>query len=494
MYNGIGLATSRGSGTNGYVTRNMAYINPNKMGGPQQRSQNSLFPDENKAKLKKANPQILEHERKRKVEAELFELKFKLQDEGKTEDEIDSIITLKRTELYSRLERDSSDNLRAKRQLGTGDALVDSHEAREAQERKNDAFRNAMRLERSATYREDVTESEMVAFNPELKQKLKQEIHREREERRQALERRDAEEKHKREKRAKSYSSDDDRSKKSKRHDSDEDKPKKKSRFDDAPNDEQEMLKLMEERKAKEEQARKKRARSYSSSSSEDSSDDERRSRSKRQTDSEEMPKKKSKFDDAPDDEPMTYGEAALLREQLLLARLKPKESTVEQPTPAEQSKEEPQAKTNDSRSSRDDYRERRRDDKQEYPDRRRDDYRRSGRDYEPRDSRRGDRYRDRRDDYYRNDRRKDDRSPRRDERRRVDDDRGYYNKFREERSAREEAKDAKAEESKVKPRHDSPEDKPRQEKKQVKKSRSDSSSDSSDISSDSSSDDERRK
>ncbi|KAL0491406.1 pre-mRNA-splicing factor [Acrasis kona] len=175
MYNGIGLNTARGSGTNGYVSRNMAYINPNKTTG--QRSSSGLFPDVNKAKLKKANPHILEHERNRKIEAAVFELKFEMEETGKyTAEDIEKALQKCREEKTAELnfQKNESESFRDKRRLATGDAYVDSHEAREAQLRKNDNMKRALYIGRG---REDANEeeAEMLAFNPELRKKKRME-------------------------------------------------------------------------------------------------------------------------------------------------------------------------------------------------------------------------------------------------------------------------------------------------------------------------------
>ena len=67
MYNQIGLKTPRGSGTNGYVQRNLAFR--------QKRKPHSFRDDEERRppKVRVANPEILEHQRKRKVEVMLIE-------------------------------------------------------------------------------------------------------------------------------------------------------------------------------------------------------------------------------------------------------------------------------------------------------------------------------------------------------------------------------------------------------------------------------------
>ena len=95
MYNGIGLTTPRGrlvpdlfvalhrfshvlySGTNGYVVRNLSTL----------RSQHSAQDrasawDVAPPKHREPDAEILEHDRKRKVEVQCFELQLKLEDEG----------------------------------------------------------------------------------------------------------------------------------------------------------------------------------------------------------------------------------------------------------------------------------------------------------------------------------------------------------------------------------------------------------------------------
>lgn len=80
MYNGIGLATARGSGTNGYVQRNWAAIKKVK-------DQTSFKTDEELAKIDSAanrqpNQELLDHDRKRKIELKCIELEQSLEDQG----------------------------------------------------------------------------------------------------------------------------------------------------------------------------------------------------------------------------------------------------------------------------------------------------------------------------------------------------------------------------------------------------------------------------
>ena len=77
-YNGIGLQTPRGSGTNGYVQRSFAHIRRK----PQTPYSRDSDQDKPQTKTRKANPEILEHDRKREIEIRCLELQDKLEEEG----------------------------------------------------------------------------------------------------------------------------------------------------------------------------------------------------------------------------------------------------------------------------------------------------------------------------------------------------------------------------------------------------------------------------
>ncbi|XP_073156578.1 uncharacterized protein [Henckelia pumila] len=88
MYNGIGLQTARGSGTNGYVQTNKFFIKPRT---------NKVVMDSSKGfdsgqgmagVTRKPNKDILEHDRKRKIQLKLLVLEEKLIDQGYTDAEI----------------------------------------------------------------------------------------------------------------------------------------------------------------------------------------------------------------------------------------------------------------------------------------------------------------------------------------------------------------------------------------------------------------------
>lgn len=67
MYNNIGLTTPRGSGTNGYVTRNLSFV-------ANQKERVSYKPAVDMAKF--------EHERKRQIEVQCTKLQDTLEEQG----------------------------------------------------------------------------------------------------------------------------------------------------------------------------------------------------------------------------------------------------------------------------------------------------------------------------------------------------------------------------------------------------------------------------
>lgn len=80
MYNGIGLQTARGSGTNGYVTRNLAFVHTTKE-KVKYKTEDEINKLDSLAK-KKPNLEILDHERKRKLELRCLEFREELEDQG----------------------------------------------------------------------------------------------------------------------------------------------------------------------------------------------------------------------------------------------------------------------------------------------------------------------------------------------------------------------------------------------------------------------------
>ena len=80
MYNNIGLQTARGSGTNGYVQRNLSLLRSRK-----EKVEYHTQEDVDKLEqmnTKKPNQEILEHERKRQIELKCMELQDIMEEQG----------------------------------------------------------------------------------------------------------------------------------------------------------------------------------------------------------------------------------------------------------------------------------------------------------------------------------------------------------------------------------------------------------------------------
>lgn len=70
MYNGVGLQTARGSGTSGYVQKNMSYMAPGAK--PKQMDYGKILQQLKENPLpppRPPNKELIEHEQKRKIEA-----------------------------------------------------------------------------------------------------------------------------------------------------------------------------------------------------------------------------------------------------------------------------------------------------------------------------------------------------------------------------------------------------------------------------------------
>lgn len=81
MYNGIGLTTPRGSGTNGYVQRNLSSVRakrPREDRGNDEKDRERLENQLNR----QPNAEILEHQRKRQLEVKCAELQDMMEDQG----------------------------------------------------------------------------------------------------------------------------------------------------------------------------------------------------------------------------------------------------------------------------------------------------------------------------------------------------------------------------------------------------------------------------
>ncbi|PRP73952.1 hypothetical protein PROFUN_08145 [Planoprotostelium fungivorum] len=137
MYNGIGLTTARGSGTNGYVQRNLAHVNKNRVQGT---TYNSSLTERKAPVQRVANTEILEHERKRRIEVQVMEwarANGYLDREDLSEEALEDLLQKKREQLN----KDS-------RVSQTPMNLADSHHRAQQKEKEINKFRDALGIDK----------------------------------------------------------------------------------------------------------------------------------------------------------------------------------------------------------------------------------------------------------------------------------------------------------------------------------------------------------
>ncbi|TKA24070.1 Pre-mRNA-splicing factor CWC21 [Salinomyces thailandicus] len=97
MSSNVGLVTPRGSGTSGYVQRNLSHLKPRDPATTSRPSPQDL--DTLHHRQRQPDQEILEHDRKRAIEVKVFELRDRLEEEGIDEDSIDDQCDALRTQL-----------------------------------------------------------------------------------------------------------------------------------------------------------------------------------------------------------------------------------------------------------------------------------------------------------------------------------------------------------------------------------------------------------
>ncbi|KAG8860148.1 RNA-splicing factor [Tulasnella sp. 330] len=156
MFNGIGLTTPRGSGTNGYVQRNLSHLRPKD----DNYNRNANFDDLKGPRMREPDQGILDHERKRQVEVKCLELQVELEDKELPEEEIETQVSALRTRLL--------ENLSARQPPTSAKTLkaYDTHGLAVA--KKAELSRMALALGTSVNYQEG------DAFNKDKQEALKQ--------------------------------------------------------------------------------------------------------------------------------------------------------------------------------------------------------------------------------------------------------------------------------------------------------------------------------
>ncbi|TVY16249.1 Pre-mRNA-splicing factor CWC21 [Lachnellula arida] len=136
MSSNVGLSTPRGSGTSGYVQRNLAHLRPRDQGKPYSTDFDSM-----KHRQRQPDKEILEHDRKRDIEVKVFELRDRLEDEEVDEEEIETQTEALRRKLTKESERGGG-------QVKKGLKMHQVHELAQAKIKQDDRFRSALGIGR----------------------------------------------------------------------------------------------------------------------------------------------------------------------------------------------------------------------------------------------------------------------------------------------------------------------------------------------------------
>jgi serine/arginine repetitive matrix protein 2 len=157
MYNGIGLNTARGSGTNGYVQTNVGHVKDWKV----KKADGFLSQlDIAAPEIKEPNRDILDHEKKRKVESKVYEYRLELEEKDLPEEKIEELVNKERAYLLKKLQNDEQDlknkrpQIEEKRKRQDKEEYYNSshrqgHMIKEAQLQKNDRVKEALGIKKN---------------------------------------------------------------------------------------------------------------------------------------------------------------------------------------------------------------------------------------------------------------------------------------------------------------------------------------------------------
>jgi len=141
MYNGIGHQTVRGTGTNGYVQRNLAFVKNTKEKRDYKTEEELNRLDQ--SMNKQPNQEILDHERKRKVELKCMEMQELMEEQGYSDKEVEEKVNMFRKMLMAK--EGVSDSAVEKDEHGRPIAK-ETHQVAEAQQEKNARLKEAFGL------------------------------------------------------------------------------------------------------------------------------------------------------------------------------------------------------------------------------------------------------------------------------------------------------------------------------------------------------------
>ncbi|CRK16815.1 hypothetical protein BN1723_011096 [Verticillium longisporum] len=141
MSDNVGLSTPRGSGTSGYVQRNLAHVRPRDNAAPYPKDLDSL-----RHRQRQPDKEILEHDRKREVEVKVFDLRDQLEEEEVDEEEIDKRCDELRQKLLAEMESKKHGRGGGGGPIRKGFKSHQVHEMADAKIKESERLRNALKI------------------------------------------------------------------------------------------------------------------------------------------------------------------------------------------------------------------------------------------------------------------------------------------------------------------------------------------------------------
>lgn len=164
MYNGIGLTTPRGSGTNGYVQANKAHVRSKKDRVIEYQSEEEIQKAE-RLMFREPNKDILEHERKRRIEAKCFEMRDLMEEQGYKDSEIEEQVSGYRDALLA--EEFGKGDVVSKADIGKP-LSTSTHALAAAAQEKNDQLKTALNI--SSDFKDGSSLQKKAAIRKEAEQ------------------------------------------------------------------------------------------------------------------------------------------------------------------------------------------------------------------------------------------------------------------------------------------------------------------------------------
>ncbi|KAJ0529841.1 putative mRNA splicing factor Cwf21 domain-containing protein [Helianthus annuus] len=167
MYNGIGLQTARGSGTNGYIQSNKFFVKP-KTNRVSTGNNGGYEAGQGIAGVsRKPNKDILEHDRKRQIQLKLVVLEDKLVDQGYTDDEIAEKLSEARRTLEAAMAAEDAGGATAV-VISSDHKVSDtqSHQVAARKQKQMETLKNALGIVHEEDIKKDVPASDDEKADP----------------------------------------------------------------------------------------------------------------------------------------------------------------------------------------------------------------------------------------------------------------------------------------------------------------------------------------